>query len=107
MPVSNELLEYQQVDAQLRKIEQELSSSEERKKYVQAKKFMEVARDKLEAQDKHAAELRNLRDELAARVDETTKPSRSMKISMKCWKEEPILPSTKRMRRRFSINFVR
>ncbi len=73
MPVSNELLEYQSEDAKLRKIEQEIASSEERKKYMQARKFMEAARDKLEAQDKHALELKALRDQLAARVDETTK----------------------------------
>ncbi len=73
MPVSNELLEYQKVDGELRKIEQEIASSDERKKYIQAKKFMEVARDKLEAQDKHAIDLRTLRDELAARAEETTK----------------------------------
>ena len=63
MPVSKELLEYQQVDSQLRKIELELASSEERKKYMQAKKFIEVAREKLESQEKHAEELRNLREE--------------------------------------------
>lgn len=73
MPVSNELLEYQKVDGELRKIEQELAASEERKKFIQAKKFMEVAREKLEAQEKHAVELRALRDDLTARVDEVTK----------------------------------
>ncbi len=73
MPVSNELLEYQKVDGELRKIEQELAASEERKKYIQAKKFMEVAREKLDAQEKHAMELRALREDLIARVDEVTK----------------------------------
>ncbi len=73
MPVSNELLEYQKVDAELRKIEQEIAASEERKKFMQAKKFMETAREKLEAYDRHAVELKNLRDDLAARVEETTK----------------------------------
>ncbi len=73
MPISKELLEYQQVDGQLRKIEQEIAASEERKKYMQAKKFMETARERLEAQDKHAVELRDLRDELIRRADETTR----------------------------------
>ena len=73
MPVSKELLDYQKADGELRKIEMELAASEERKKYVQAKKFMEVAREKLETQDKRAVELRNMRDELAARVAEMTK----------------------------------
>ena len=73
MPVSNELLEYQKIDGELRKLEQEIAGSEERKKYLQAKKFMESARERLEAQDKHAAELKALRDELSARVEETTK----------------------------------
>ncbi len=49
MAVSKELLEYQKVDAELRKIEQEIAGSDERKKYVQAKKFMETAAEKLEA----------------------------------------------------------
>ena len=35
MSVLNELLEYQTVDAELRKIEQEIAASEARKKYVQ------------------------------------------------------------------------
>ena len=73
MPVSNELLEYQKVDGELRKIEQELAVSEERKKYMQAKKFMEAAREKLEMQEKHAVELRALRDDLLVRVEEMTK----------------------------------
>ncbi len=73
MPVSKELLEYQKVDGELRKLEQEIAASEERKKFVQAKKFMEVAREKLESQEAHAAELRNLRDDLQRRVEETTK----------------------------------
>lgn len=73
MPVSNELLEYQRVDGELRRIELEIASSEERKKFVQAKKFMEAAREKLEAQDKRAVELHRLRDDLAARVEEITR----------------------------------
>lgn len=60
MAVSKELLEYQEVDAELRKIEQEISASEERKKFVQAKKFMETAAEKLEAQDRRARELKEL-----------------------------------------------
>ena len=73
MPISKELLEYQKVDEQLRKIEQEMSASEERKKYMQAKKFMETARERLEAQDRHAVELRAMRDDLIVRAEETTK----------------------------------
>ncbi len=72
MPVSKELLEYQKVDGEMRKLEQEIAASEERKKYIQAKKFMEVARDKLDAQDKRAVEFRNLRDDLAKRVEDIT-----------------------------------
>ncbi len=73
MPVSNELLEYQKVDGELRNIERELAASEERKKFIQAKKFMEAARDRLDAQEKHAQELRALREDLVKRVDEVTK----------------------------------
>ncbi len=67
MSVLNELLEYQRVDADLRKIEQEIAASEERKKFVQAKKFMESAREKLEAQDARAVELRRIAKDLTAR----------------------------------------
>ncbi len=73
MPVSNELLEYQKVDAGLRKIEQEIASTEERKKYLQARKIMKAALDRLDSLDRHAAELIRLRDDLAARVEATSK----------------------------------
>ena len=64
MSALKELLEYQKVDGELRKIEQEIAGSEERKKYMQAKKFMESAREKLEAQDKRAVEFKAMRDRL-------------------------------------------
>ena len=70
MTVLEQLLEYQKVDAQLRKIEQSVAGSEERKKFMQAKKFMETAREKLEAQEKRAVEIKRLRDDLTARMDE-------------------------------------
>lgn len=73
MPVSNELLEYQKVDAGLRKIEQEIASTEERKKYLQARKIMKAALDRLDSLDRHAAELIRLRDDLSARVEATSK----------------------------------
>ena len=70
MAISKDLLEYQEVDGELRKIEQEISSSEERKKYLQAKKFMETAGEKLEAQDKRACDLRALSEKLQAGYEE-------------------------------------
>ncbi len=70
MPVSNELLEYQQADAEIRKIRQALSSTEESKKYLQAKKFMRIAPEKLAAQEDRAVELKRLRDRLAAQAEE-------------------------------------
>ena len=73
MSALNELLEYQTVDGELRKIEQELAGSEEYKKYMQARKFMKSAQEKLDAQDKRAVELKQLRDALIARCEETTK----------------------------------
>ncbi len=54
------LLKYQDVDAKLKKIEQEISSSEEKKKYFQARKFLENAADKLDAIDARALELKRL-----------------------------------------------
>lgn len=73
MPVSKELLEYQKVDGELRKIEQEMSASEERKKYIQAKKFMETAGEKLEAQDKRACELKTLAEKMTEEFEEINK----------------------------------
>lgn len=73
MSVLSELLEYQTVDAQLRKIEQEVSSSEENKKYAQANKFMKSAPERFEAQDRRAAELAALREDLIRRAEDITR----------------------------------
>ena len=73
MTVLEQLLEYQKVDADLRKIEQSVAGSDERKKFMQAKKFMESAREKLDAQDKRAAELKRLRDDLIRRAEDVSR----------------------------------
>lgn len=73
MSVLNDLLEYQRVDGELRKIEQEIAASDERKKAMQAKAFVKNAESRIAAQDKRAVELKKLRDELALRIEETTK----------------------------------
>ena len=51
------LINFQTVDAKLRKIETELAQSEERKKYLQAKKFLETVDETLSRMDARAAEL--------------------------------------------------
>ena len=68
-----DLLEYQKTDGELRKIEQEVNASEERKKFVQAKNFMKNAEAKIAAQDARAAELKKLRDQLIVRAEEASK----------------------------------
>ena len=73
MSVLNELLEYQKVDAQLRKIEQEVAASEEQKKYAQENKFMKSAPERFEAQDRRAAELAALREDLIRRAEDISK----------------------------------
>ena len=73
MSVLNELLEYQKVDAKLRKIEQDVASSEEQKKYAQANKFMKSAPERFEAQDRRAAELAALREDLIRRAEDISK----------------------------------
>lgn len=73
MAVSKELLEYQKVDAELRKIEQEISQSEERRKYIQAKKFMETAAEKLEGMDARARELKEMAMRLTYNYQELNK----------------------------------
>jgi len=53
------LLEYQQVDAELRAIEQELSSNEDRKKGIAAKKFLDTVNDSLAELNSKAVEFDN------------------------------------------------
>ena len=64
------LLAYQVADARLRKIETELSNSEERKKAVSAKKYIETAPENVNKLDDRAADLEA---ELAVAVSETVK----------------------------------
>lgn len=53
------MLEYQRIDAGLRAIEQELLASEDRKKGISAKKFLDTVNDNLSALDRKAAEFDN------------------------------------------------
>ncbi len=53
----DELLKYQEADGKLRAIEQEIASTDERKKYVVARKFLEKAPEKLDALGKAAYRL--------------------------------------------------
>ena len=55
-----QLLKYQKEDEKLIKLEQEEASSEERKKYGQAKNFMTKAPEKLDQIDAKAAELERM-----------------------------------------------
>ena len=73
MSVFNELLEYQKVDAQMRRIEQEVAASDEQKKFAQANKFMKSAPERFEAQDRRAAELAALREDLVRRAEDISK----------------------------------
>lgn len=54
------LLKYQTTDGKLKRIEQKVSGCEERKKYVQARKFIENAGERLEALDARAVELKRI-----------------------------------------------
>ncbi len=65
-----QLLKYQQEDEKLIKLEQEAASSEERKKYVQAKNFMTKAPEKLDQIDAKAAELERMASRLASAYEE-------------------------------------
>lgn len=55
------------------KIEQEVAASEEQKKYAQANKFMKSAPERFEAQDRRAAELAALREDLIRRAEDISK----------------------------------
>lgn len=61
-----ELLAYQETDARLRAIEQEISGSEERKKTASAKKFLDGVNETAAALEKKAKDLSALYDSLAA-----------------------------------------
>ncbi|MCQ2386874.1 MAG: C4-type zinc ribbon domain-containing protein [Clostridia bacterium] len=54
-----ELLTYQEADAKLRKIEMELAGSEERKKAVAAKKYLEGVEENINALDSRSESLNN------------------------------------------------
>ena len=53
------ILQYQEVDAKLYKLERELAGSDERKEYVKFKKFLEAAPEKLDALEAKAAALQS------------------------------------------------
>ncbi len=64
------ILDYQKVDAQLLKIEKELSGSEERKEYVKYKKFLEGAPERLDGLDAKANGLRAETDKLSKQYEQ-------------------------------------
>ena len=66
----DELLKYQEADGKLRAIEQEISATDERKKYMTARKFLEKAPEKLEALDAKAAELKHVFELLEKKYSE-------------------------------------
>ena len=68
-----ELLEYQKVDGELRKVELELGASDERKKMMQARKVMKNAESRIAAHDKRAVELKQSIEALSQRCNEIAK----------------------------------
>ncbi len=70
------ILNYQEIDAKLYKIERELASSDERKEYVKIKKFLETAPEKLDALEIKAKALQSEAEGLTkkyAQLEETLK----------------------------------
>ena len=63
------ILQYQEIDRKLVKLENELAESEERKKYVKLQKFLKVAPEKLDALDAKAAALRAEADALVSKYE--------------------------------------
>lgn len=66
----DELLKYQEEDGKLRAIELEIAATDERKKYMTARKFLEKAPEKLEALDAKAAELKHIFELLEKKYSE-------------------------------------
>ena len=70
------ILNYQEVDSKLYKLERELIGSEERKEYVKLKKFLETAPEKLDALEAKATSLKTEAQELTKKytaLEETLK----------------------------------
>ena len=61
------ILKYQETDKKLFALERELASCEERKKYVQAKKFLEGAAEKLDSLEAKATALKGKAAEIIER----------------------------------------
>ncbi len=64
------ILNYQEIDAKLYKLERELAGSEERKEYVKIKKFLETAPEKLDALEVKAQALKSEADELTKKYQQ-------------------------------------
>ena len=64
------ILNYQEVDAKLFKLERELAASEERKEYVKVKKFLESAPEKLDALEMKAQSLKAEAEELVKKYEQ-------------------------------------
>ena len=70
------ILNYQEIDTKLYKLERELAGSEERKEYVKVKKFLEAAPEKLDSLEVKATALKTEAAELSkkyAQTEETLK----------------------------------
>ena len=70
------ILNYQEIDTKLYKLERELAGSEERKEYVKVKKFLEAAPEKLDSLEVKATALKTEATEISkkyAQTEETLK----------------------------------
>lgn len=65
-----ELLRYQEEDGKLRAVEQEIAATDERKKYMAARKFLEKAPEKLDALEGKAVELKHVFELLEKKYEE-------------------------------------
>lgn len=66
------LLKYQEADSRLLKVEQKLNSSDERKKYMQARSYLTKASEKLDQIEAKAQELKNNIDRANEKYNELT-----------------------------------
>ena len=64
------LLKYQEADSRLLKVEQKLNSSDERKKYMQSRAYLNKAAEKLDQIEAKAKELKNAAERVNARYAE-------------------------------------
>ena len=82
------LVKYQETDAKLKAIEQEIGGSEERKKTAVAKKFLDTVSDSVQAYDKRAKELASVYENLMKKRTELDDAAKEFEHAIEACEDE-------------------